>query len=49
MYACQNGNIETVKLLLARDASRVTKDNQGRTALDFARWSGEEAVVALFH
>jgi len=46
-YAAKDGNVEIVKLLLGAGADRSAKDNQGKTALEQARSSYHDEVVAL--
>jgi uncharacterized protein len=45
--ACMNGNLEVVKLLLARDAKVNQQDAEGQTALIFASKNGYPDVVEL--
>ena len=46
-YAAPNGYLAIAKRLLEGGADWTLKDNDGRTALDFARERGKSDVVAL--
>ena len=47
MYAVQFKNIELVKLLLANKADKSLLDNKGKTAFEYAAFSGNEAIINL--
>ncbi len=47
MIACDRGNAETVKLLLAAGANLTPVDKDGKTALVRARASGQSGIAAL--
>jgi len=47
IWAAKRGHVDTVAELLALGASRDLRDQQGRSALDWARIQREPAVVAL--
>ena len=46
MWAAGQGQVEAVKLLLARGARRDLRDDRGLTAAEIARQVGQNAVVA---
>jgi ankyrin repeat protein len=47
MLAAANGHTETVKLLLDRGAAIDVRDNEGKTALVWAREKGHTEIVQL--
>ena len=47
IWAAKRGHVDTVRRLLALDADTSLRDEQGRTALDWALIAGHEPVVAL--
>ena len=47
MWAAGQGQVEAAKLLLARGANRLLRDDRGLPALEMARQGGHVAVVAL--
>jgi len=46
MWAAGQGQLDAVKLLLARGARRDLRDDRGLTAAEIARGAGQSAVVA---
>ena len=46
-YAIRSGNVEIVKLLLARDVSVNSKDEYGRTLFSYAIGNGNVKIVQL--
>jgi len=47
MLAAESGEAQTVKLLLHKGASMEARDNDGKTALDFAARSGHTDIVQI--
>lgn len=47
IYAVEFQNIETVQLLLKYNADKTHKNNEGKTAFEFAVFSGNEAIINL--
>ena len=46
--AAKSGDIEKVKVLLAKDANLIqARDSDGSTALHCATWKGQQAMVAF--
>jgi ankyrin repeat protein len=48
MWAAGQGHVETVKLLLAKGANILLKDERNLTALDMAKEAKHALVVDLF-
>jgi len=46
-YACRNGNIEMVRLLLQRGAATSIKDNDKYTPFHYAALNGDTEIMAL--
>lgn len=47
--AVARGDVDTVRVLLARDADPTIMDNSGRTALDFARQNDDMGLLRLMN
>jgi ankyrin repeat protein len=47
MWAAGQGHAETVKLLLAKGANKLLKDERGLTAMDMAKEAKHAPVVDL--
>ncbi len=45
MYACEMGNFELVKALLAHDPNLLLKDKEGKTVLDYASRLGDKNII----
>jgi len=47
MYAVQFRNVAFVQLLLKHKADKTLKDKNGKTAFEFAVFSGNEEIINL--
>jgi ankyrin repeat protein len=47
MWAAGQGHLDTVKLLLAKGANKLLKDERGLTAMDMAKEANHAAIVSL--
>ena len=47
MFAAMNGDVETVEFLLSKGADKNIKDDEGKTALDYAVEYQKGDIISL--